>query len=260
MRTTTESRVRVRQLQAQRAQDLPTCVRSKSWLSGALCLAHTLQALSAAIQCRLSRSPIPHPQAILVRQLTARACAQVVGKYCEKRDPNLACVAYKRGQCDAALLDCTNRHSLFKVQARYVVERMDGDLWAVALQEDNPYRRALIDQVSSRTSGQHGRWPVTALDWPRVRSHHPAPAGLHSPVLTWLHLCCSSSMHAGKRPPLGCRHVVQLRMQASIRMQHTQAPGAQLQVYNPGTPCRSTPQRCRRAATRSRSAWRSRAL
>ena len=71
-----------------------------------------------------------------------------MGKYCEKRDPNLACVAYKRGQCDAALLDCTNRHSLFKVQARYVVERMDGDLWAVALQEDNQYRRALIDQVS----------------------------------------------------------------------------------------------------------------
>ena len=78
-----------------------------------------------------------------------------MGKYCEKRDPNLACVAYKRGQCDAALLDCTNRHSLFKVQARYVVERMDGDLWAVALQEDNPYRRALIDQVSSRRSSQH---------------------------------------------------------------------------------------------------------
>ena len=70
-----------------------------------------------------------------------------MGKYCEKRDPNLACVAYKRGQCDEALLDCTNRHSLFKVQARYVVERMDGDLWAVALQEDNPYRRALIDQA-----------------------------------------------------------------------------------------------------------------
>ena len=73
-----------------------------------------------------------------------------MGKYCEKRDPNLACVAYKRGQCDEALLDCTNRHSLFKVQARYVVERMDGDLWAVALQEDNPYRRALIDQARLR--------------------------------------------------------------------------------------------------------------
>ena len=81
-------------------------------------------------------------------QAAQKACTlQVVGKYCEKRDPNLACVAYKRGQCDEALLDCTNRHSLFKVQARYVVERMDGDLWAVALQEDNQYRRNLIDQV-----------------------------------------------------------------------------------------------------------------
>ena len=34
----------------------------------------------------------------------------VVGKYAEKRDPHLACVAYKRGQCDDALLDCTNRY------------------------------------------------------------------------------------------------------------------------------------------------------
>jgi len=34
----------------------------------------------------------------------------VVGKYSEKRDPNLACVAYKRGNCDDALVDCTNCH------------------------------------------------------------------------------------------------------------------------------------------------------
>ena len=71
----------------------------------------------------------------------------VVGKYCEKRDPNLACVAYKRGQCDDALVDCTNRHSLFKVQARYIVERMDHELWLKVLDENNKYRRQLIDQV-----------------------------------------------------------------------------------------------------------------
>ncbi len=76
---------------------------------------------------------------------------QVVGKYCEKRDPNLACVAYKRGSCDEALVDCTNRHSLFKVQARYIVERMDTDLWAKVLEEDNPFRRQLIDQVRLST-------------------------------------------------------------------------------------------------------------
>lgn len=74
---------------------------------------------------------------------------QVVGKYCEKRDPNLACVAYKRGSCDDALVDCTNRHSLFKVQARYIVERMDTELWAKVLEEENPFRRQLIDQVST---------------------------------------------------------------------------------------------------------------
>jgi len=79
------------------------------------------------------------------------ACPQVVGKYCEKRDPNLACVAYKRGSCDDALVDCTNRHSLFKVQARYIVERMDSDLWAKVLEEENPFRRQLIDQVSAAT-------------------------------------------------------------------------------------------------------------
>ena len=28
----------------------------------------------------------------------------VVGRYCEKRDPHLACVAYERGQCDDELI------------------------------------------------------------------------------------------------------------------------------------------------------------
>ena len=27
-----------------------------------------------------------------------------VGRYCEKRDPHLACVAYERGQCDEELI------------------------------------------------------------------------------------------------------------------------------------------------------------
>lgn len=71
----------------------------------------------------------------------------VVGKYCEKRDPNLACAAYKRGHCDDALVDCTNRHSLFKVQARYIVERMEPDLWAKVLDDQNEFRRSLIDQA-----------------------------------------------------------------------------------------------------------------
>ena len=73
----------------------------------------------------------------------------VVGRYCERRDPYLACVAYKRGKCDAELVDCTNRNSMFKVQARYIVERMDPELWASVLTEENKFCRQLIDQVVS---------------------------------------------------------------------------------------------------------------
>ncbi|ONM42026.1 Clathrin heavy chain 2 [Zea mays] len=75
--------------------------------------------------------------------------SRVVGKYCEKRDPTLAVVAYRRGQCDDELINVTNKNSLFKLQARYVVERMDGDLWDKVLQPENEYRRQLIDQVVS---------------------------------------------------------------------------------------------------------------
>ena len=47
--------------------------------------------------------------------------SRVVGKYCEKRDPTLAVVAYRRGQCDDELINVTNKNSLFKLQARFVV-------------------------------------------------------------------------------------------------------------------------------------------
>ncbi|KAK2435708.1 clathrin heavy chain [Trifolium repens] len=75
--------------------------------------------------------------------------SRVVGKYCEKRDPTLGVVAYRRGQCDEELINVTSKNSLFKLQARYVVERMDGDLWAKVLDPENEYRRQLIDQVVS---------------------------------------------------------------------------------------------------------------
>ncbi|XP_039057209.1 clathrin heavy chain 1-like [Hibiscus syriacus] len=75
--------------------------------------------------------------------------SQVVGKYCEKRDPTLAVVAYRRGQCDDELMNVTNKNSLLKLQARYVVERMDADLWDKVLNPENEYRRNLIDQVMS---------------------------------------------------------------------------------------------------------------
>lgn len=71
----------------------------------------------------------------------------VVGKYCEKRDPHLACVAYERGLCDEELIQVCNENSLFKSQSRYLVKRRDMDLWAKVLNEDNEFRRQLIDQV-----------------------------------------------------------------------------------------------------------------
>ncbi|XP_016386829.1 clathrin heavy chain 1-like [Sinocyclocheilus rhinocerous] len=70
-----------------------------------------------------------------------------VGRYCEKRDPHLAFVAYERGQCDLELIQVCSENSLFKSQSRYLVRRKDPDLWARVLQETNPYRRPLIDQV-----------------------------------------------------------------------------------------------------------------
>ena len=40
-----------------------------------------------------------------------------------------------------------NENSLFKSQARYLVRRRDPDLWGRVLDEENSYRRQLIDQV-----------------------------------------------------------------------------------------------------------------
>uniref|UniRef100_A0A5S6QG16 Clathrin heavy chain n=1 Tax=Trichuris muris TaxID=70415 RepID=A0A5S6QG16_TRIMR len=71
----------------------------------------------------------------------------VIGKYCEKRDPHLACIAYERGQCDMELIQVCNENSLFKSLSRYMVRRRDPELWAHVLQEGNSYRRPLIDQV-----------------------------------------------------------------------------------------------------------------
>uniref|UniRef100_A0A2A4K3L8 Clathrin heavy chain n=1 Tax=Heliothis virescens TaxID=7102 RepID=A0A2A4K3L8_HELVI len=73
--------------------------------------------------------------------------SRVVGRYCEKRDPHLACVAYERGQCDRELIAVCNDNSLFKTQARYLVRRRDPDLWLEVLAEANPFKRQLIDQV-----------------------------------------------------------------------------------------------------------------
>lgn len=51
--------------------------------------------------------------------------AKVVGKFCEERDPQLAVLAYKRawGQCDEEFIALTNKNEMYRVQAKYLVER-----------------------------------------------------------------------------------------------------------------------------------------
>lgn len=77
--------------------------------------------------------------------------AKVIGKFCEERDPHLAVIAYKRnpGQCDPELIDCTNRNSLYRIQAQYLVTRQSKDLWKMVLAETNEHRKEIIDQVIS---------------------------------------------------------------------------------------------------------------
>ena len=74
----------------------------------------------------------------------------VLGKYCEKLDPSLAFLAYKKagGACDDDLLRVTTANGLFKDQARYLVEKQDLELWSKVLApEEDTNKRALIDQV-----------------------------------------------------------------------------------------------------------------
>jgi len=96
--------------------------------------------------------------------------SRVVGKYCENRDPHMAFLIYKRGAyillrtippraffpyiscswaglCDDELIAVTNKNSLFKSQARYLVERQSQDLWLKVLDESNEHRQTVLDQV-----------------------------------------------------------------------------------------------------------------
>ncbi|EJD07554.1 clathrin heavy chain [Fomitiporia mediterranea MF3/22] len=71
----------------------------------------------------------------------------VVGKFCEKRDPYLAYIAYAKGFCDDELIAITNDNSMFKQQSRYLVKRRQLELWQQVLVPDNVHRRQLIDQI-----------------------------------------------------------------------------------------------------------------
>ncbi|EPE29243.1 Clathrin heavy-chain terminal [Glarea lozoyensis ATCC 20868] len=72
-----------------------------------------------------------------------------VGKYCEKRDPNLAFIAYQKGQNDLELVNITNENSMFKAQSRYLLNRADTELWSFVLSPNNIHRRSVVDQVIS---------------------------------------------------------------------------------------------------------------
>ncbi|RSM14336.1 hypothetical protein CEP52_001366 [Fusarium oligoseptatum] len=72
-----------------------------------------------------------------------------VGKYCEKRDPNLAYIAYSKGQNDLELVNITNENSMYRAQARYLLERSDNQLWGFVLSENNIHRRSVVDQVTA---------------------------------------------------------------------------------------------------------------
>lgn len=72
-----------------------------------------------------------------------------IGKYCEKRDPNLAYISYRKGQNDLELISITSENSMFKAQSRYLLERADEELWAFVLSQNNMHRRSVIDQVIS---------------------------------------------------------------------------------------------------------------
>ncbi|CAG5111164.1 Oidioi.mRNA.OKI2018_I69.chr2.g5498.t1.cds [Oikopleura dioica] len=56
--------------------------------------------------------------------------------------------------CDDELIKVCNENSLFKNEARNLVQRKDSELWAKVLVDDNPHRRSVIDQVVQTTLGE----------------------------------------------------------------------------------------------------------
>ncbi|KAH0480016.1 MAG: hypothetical protein KVP17_004537 [Porospora cf. gigantea B] len=74
---------------------------------------------------------------------------RVVGQYCEERDPHLAFAAYKKanGTCDRELIALANRDGLFRLQAKYLVERQDLELWAMVLRGEDEFKSQVVDSV-----------------------------------------------------------------------------------------------------------------
>ena len=102
---------------------------------------------------------------------------QVVGKFAEKRDPSLACVAYKRGQCDDALVACTNKHAMFKLQARGWAGGWVGGEWVAW--------RARTRRLHARSRFLHTPTRPPALHPSTASTPHPHPALLTRRRGTW---------------------------------------------------------------------------
>jgi len=170
----------------------------------------------------------------------------VVGRYAEKRDPTLACVAYKRGSCDDALIECTNRNSLFKVQARYIVDRGDGELWAKVLGDDNAFRRQLVDQVNASTRRRrHTGTREGGRERERERDRERGGAARAAP------LCMLACGAGGMRCACACAAQPCSSLRRCPADSRMLPPPLRRHLRRA---CRSCRRRCRRAATRSRSA------
>jgi clathrin heavy chain len=75
--------------------------------------------------------------------------SKIVGKFCEDRDPHLACIAYRRanGACDDEFIAITNKMSLYRLQGQYLVESVNPDLWKKVLDDSNEHKKFVVDQV-----------------------------------------------------------------------------------------------------------------
>ncbi|KAB8336830.1 hypothetical protein FH972_021138 [Carpinus fangiana] len=114
------------------------------FLESTLAAGTTQQAVFNAI-CKVYIDSNNDPQKFL--QENDQYDPLTIGKYCEKRDPKLACIAYTKGQNDLELISITNENGMFRDQARYLLERADAEIWSYVLNPENVHRRSLVDQV-----------------------------------------------------------------------------------------------------------------
>ncbi len=105
---------------------------------------------------------------------------KIVGKYCEDREPLKACIAYKRaaGKCDRELIEVTNKNMLHKLQASYLVERKDPELWKLVLSDDNTHRPKLVEHVAHAALAE-----TKNTDEVSVTVKAFADAGLHAELI-----------------------------------------------------------------------------